>query len=60
MRSTHESHLCECGRRLGATSHKPHANAGFKRRKGHDLCERCFQAAVDRARKFAESQEIVL
>lgn len=60
MRSMYDKHLCECGRRLGAVSHKQHANAGFKRRKGHELCERCFQAAIDKARGAMNAREVVL
>ena len=62
MVSGSEKHLCECGRRLGSISHKKHANAGFVRRKDHDMCERCFQAALDKARhaEHANSTEVVI
>lgn len=60
MVSGSEKHLCECGRRLGTTSHKKHANKRFVRRKDHDLCGRCFQAALDKAQHATHTEHEVI
>lgn len=49
----HAGRYCECGARLGMTLSGRRNRRGFKPRRGHDLCQRCWRALKDRARAKA-------
>lgn len=40
--------FCECGHKIVVSSNKRRANKGFKFRKNHDLCPRCYRSIMDR------------